>query len=48
MAIVSLMLEVPASMAVKKMAKKWTSIPMCFGIAVALSLMAVFDWNPKL
>ena len=48
MAVVSLILVLSASMAAEKWAKKCSSIPMCIGFAIALSLMAVSDWNPKL
>lgn len=41
MAVVSLMVVMPASMAADKLGRKWTIIPSCLGMAAALSLMAV-------
>ena len=45
MAIVSLMVVMPASMAADKLGRKWTIIPSCLGMAAALSLMAVSGNN---
>jgi len=41
MAVVSLMVVMPASMAADALGRKWTIIPSCLTIAAALSLMAV-------
>ena len=40
MAVVSLMVVMPASMASDQVGRKWTIIPSCLGMAAALSLMA--------
>ena len=45
MAVVSLMVVMPASMAADKLGRKWTIIPSCLGMAAALSLMAVSGDN---
>ncbi len=41
MAVVSLMVVMPASMAADALGRKWTIIPSCLAIAAALGLMAV-------
>lgn len=48
MAVVSLMVVLPASMAADTLGRKWTIIPSCLGIAIALSLMAVSGRNSQL
>ena len=47
MAVVSLMVVMPASIAADALGRKWTIIPSCLAIAAALSLMAVLgqDYN---
>ncbi|KAL3155302.1 hypothetical protein ABBQ32_013083 [Trebouxia sp. C0010 RCD-2024] len=41
MAVVSLTLVLPASMAADRLGRKWTIIPSCLGMAAALGLMAL-------
>ena len=45
MAVVSLMVVMPASMAADQLGRKWTLIPSCLGMPAALSLMAVSGDN---
>ncbi len=45
MAVVSLMVVMPASMAADALGRKWTIIPSCLATAAALSLMAVSGQN---
>ena len=40
MAVVSLLLVMPASFAADKLGRKWTIVPSCVGLAAALGLMA--------
>ena len=40
MAVVSLLLVMPASVAADKLGRKWTIVPSCIGLAAALGLMA--------
>lgn len=40
MAVLSLMVVMPASLACDQLGRKWTIIPSCLGIAAALCLMA--------
>ena len=41
MAVLSLLVVMPASMACDQVGRKWTIIPSCLSMAAALSLMAV-------
>lgn len=41
MAILNLMVVLPASLAADKLGRKWTIIPSCVSMAAALSLLAV-------
>lgn len=41
MAVVSLIVVLPASMAADRLGRKWTIIPSCIGMAAALGLMAL-------